>query len=224
MFKLGFTRRLASHLFFWFIVVSVFGTTASYDPKDPYTRLAVVLYDFLVILIVVYHNLYFLFPQFLNLNRYVIYFSAIVAEILLGAFLIHYFVPRIFNEPSHYIQGLFLIGFFVLFTSGIKLMRDGVRNQFSLEESRSKQLQAEINLLKSQVNPHFLFNTLNNLYSLTLAKSDDAPIMVLKLSAFMRYLLESSKTEITTLRRECHFIEDYLDLERLRLSQKADIQ
>jgi LytS/YehU family sensor histidine kinase len=79
-------------------------------------------------------------------------------------------------------------------------------------------------LLKSQVNPHFLFNTLNNLYGLiTQNQNQQASDVTLKLADLMRYLLESSKTDLVNLNKEIQFIDDYLSLEKIRLSQKTDI-
>jgi LytS/YehU family sensor histidine kinase len=92
-------------------------------------------------------------------------------------------------------------------------------------KSEKEQLKTELSLLKAQVNPHFLFNTLNNLYGLILQNENlQAAEITLKLSDLMRYLLESSKTERISLQKEIKFLEDYLVLEKIRLSAQADIR
>jgi len=77
-------------------------------------------------------------------------------------------------------------------------------------------LTSELKYLKTQINPHFFFNTLNSLYALTLKKSDKAPEIVLKLSDMMRYMLYESNERMLSLSQEINYIENYLELEKLR--------
>jgi LytS/YehU family sensor histidine kinase len=84
-------------------------------------------------------------------------------------------------------------------------------------------MQTELRFLKSQINPHFLFNTLNNLYALTLKKSDKAPEIVLKLSEIMRYMLYECNERRVLLSKEIQYINNYLDLEKLRQPTNAEI-
>jgi two-component system LytT family sensor kinase len=84
--------------------------------------------------------------------------------------------------------------------------------------------QSELALLRSQINPHFLFNTLNNIYSLVYTKSDDAPQAMTKLSDIMRYMLYESNTEKVALSKEINYLESLIELLRLRLSRKNFIE
>ncbi len=84
-------------------------------------------------------------------------------------------------------------------------------------------MQSELKFLKSQINPHFLFNTLNNLYALTLKKSDKAPEIVIKLSEMMRYMLYECNEKRVLLSKEVSYIRNYLDLERLRQGPNVEI-
>jgi len=84
-------------------------------------------------------------------------------------------------------------------------------------------MQTELRFLKSQINPHFLFNTLNNLYALTLKKSDEAPEIVIKLSEMMRYMLYECNEKRVLLSKEIHYIRNYLDLERIRQGKNVNI-
>ncbi|HQW27455.1 MAG TPA: histidine kinase, partial [Saprospiraceae bacterium] len=95
------------------------------------------------------------------------------------------------------------------------------RDRKDLETQR---MQSEIKFLKSQINPHFLFNTLNSLYALTLKKSDKAPEIVIKLSEMMRYMLYESNERRVPLQKEVNYIQNYLALEALRQSGHADIR
>ena len=82
---------------------------------------------------------------------------------------------------------------------------------------------AEVALLKSQINPHFFFNTLNNLYGLALAKSDKAPEVILKLSDMMRYTIYEGKEDVVLLKDEINYLENYIELHKIRYQKKVEI-
>jgi LytS/YehU family sensor histidine kinase len=84
-------------------------------------------------------------------------------------------------------------------------------------------LQAELRLLKSQVNPHFLFNTLNGIYSQVYHRSNNAELSILKLSEILRYVIYDSSTEMTSLEKDLHYLSNYVDLQRLRLADKVTV-
>ncbi|MEN5231579.1 sensor histidine kinase [Sphingobacterium faecium] len=87
----------------------------------------------------------------------------------------------------------------------------------------SKKSKAELSLLKSQINPHFFFNTLNNLYGLIIEKSDDAPKVVLKLSDIMRYTIYMGKKDAVPLKDEVEYLKNYIELHKIRYQKKVDI-
>jgi LytS/YehU family sensor histidine kinase len=91
----------------------------------------------------------------------------------------------------------------------------------SLKDGKAK---AELELLKTQVNPHFFFNTLNNLYALTVKHSDKAPEVVLKLSDMMRYTIYEGKKDKVALNDEVEYLKNYIDLHKIRYHKKVDIQ
>ena len=80
---------------------------------------------------------------------------------------------------------------------------------------------SEISFLKAQINPHFLFNTLNSIYSLSLQKSDDAPQAIVKLSGMMRYVLNETKDNYVALDKELNYVRDYVELQKLRIEKKV---
>ena len=83
---------------------------------------------------------------------------------------------------------------------------------------------AELALLKSQINPHFFFNTLNNIYGLVVEKSEKAPEVVLKLSDVMRYTIYEGKEDLVALKDEISYLENYIELHKIRYQKKVDIQ
>jgi LytS/YehU family sensor histidine kinase len=100
--------------------------------------------------------------------------------------------------------------------------------QWSISENKAAaaetaRLHAELSFLKAQINPHFLFNTLNNIYTLALIKSDKASDAVMGLSKMMRYITEESDTDYVPLQNEVQCIQDYIDLQKIRLNETARI-
>lgn len=89
------------------------------------------------------------------------------------------------------------------------------------QQTKEEKLHAEISFLKAQINPHFLFNTLNSIYSLTLTKSDDAPEALIRLSSMMRYAVTEAHQHHVSLSKELEYISNYINLQQLRLPAKA---
>ncbi|WP_394748941.1 sensor histidine kinase [Spongiimicrobium salis] len=123
------------------------------------------------------------------------------------------------DQEYRWTMFLNLFGILILaltFGSALKISRDSfVRRQ---EEKN-----AELKLLKAQLNPHFLFNTLNNLYGLSVIKSDKLPGLMLKLSDLLRYSLYDTKETYVSLEREIQYLENYIALEKIRLEDQAEI-
>ena len=86
-----------------------------------------------------------------------------------------------------------------------------------------QKLETELNFLKSQVNPHFLFNTLNSIYTLAVTNSPNTADSVLKLSRIMRYTLEESQNDMVNLTAEIEFIQSYMDLQRMRMNDNVQL-
>ncbi len=127
--------------------------------------------------------------------------------------------PRYFSTGP---MALFLLTFVVGLGSNI------VNQWFSAEEKKEEitkqQLQTELSFLKSQVNPHFLFNSLNSIYSLSLANSQQTAYAVMKLSRIMRYTLEDANNNTVSLSQEIEFIKNYIEMQKIRLTENVYIK
>ncbi len=108
--------------------------------------------------------------------------------------------------------------FYLALSIGILL-----KNNQYINSMQQDMLKSEVSYLKAQINPHFLFNTLNSLYALSLVKSDEAPNSILKLSSIMRYVVTESSKEKVSLKSELAYISDYIDLQKLRLTSNTTI-
>ncbi|WP_159517299.1 sensor histidine kinase [Sunxiuqinia indica] len=96
-------------------------------------------------------------------------------------------------------------------------------NENQLKEIENQKLSAELSFLKAQINPHFFFNTLNGIYALARKKSDQTPEIILKLSELMRYIIYEADTVKVLLSREVAHIENYIELQRIRLNEMFDV-
>ncbi|WP_392346384.1 sensor histidine kinase [uncultured Polaribacter sp.] len=125
----------------------------------------------------------------------------------------------------NHILVVFLIGIYdVALATTIKLTAGWVFDRKRIENLQAIQLKTELQFLKAQIQPHFFFNTLNNLYALTLEKSPQAPEVVLKLSKIMEYVLYDAKEPKVKLLNEIIYIQNYIDLERLRYGKRVNVQ
>ena len=111
----------------------------------------------------------------------------------------------------------------VLATIALYVWR-GITSRFQMQQLRALQLETELSLLKAQVNQHFLFNTLNNLYGLSLATPDQMPEALLQLAGLMRYQLDSSRQATVTVGTEAEYLANYIGLEKLRLRENTRVE
>jgi hypothetical protein len=114
--------------------------------------------------------------------------------------------------------------FLVFFSLGMKVLERQSKYDEVKKELEKEKLNSELAFLKNQISPHFFFNTLNNIYSLIDINAGDSQKAVLKLSRMMRYLLYESETGNSPLSREIEFMNNYIDLMKLRMSDKVDLK
>ena len=120
------------------------------------------------------------------------------------------------EEDGTYIVGEFILIVFLLMASGLHYFVKGLQAKGELAEAEAKRTQAELDSLKLQMSPHFLFNSLNNIYGLMEEDSESSQAL-LRLSSLLRYMLDTSDKTTVDLADEVQFIEDYIAMERLRL-------
>lgn len=115
------------------------------------------------------------------------------------------------------------LAFFIL-TFPFIVVVEWFRQQRTLSMLENEKSATELQLLKQQINPHFFFNTLNNLYAMSLTQDQETPEVVLKLSELMRYVIYKGQQNEVALQQELDYIQGYLDLQQLRQHQKLDVQ
>ncbi|MCC1485066.1 sensor histidine kinase [Winogradskyella immobilis] len=172
------------------------------------------------IMVVIWINHFILIPYLLDKKRYFFYVFLLIGSLFFGAYLKNYANvnwPDIAKMFSYliYSTGTGMAAFF---------LRRNMITQRENAEKEKLQKEMELNYLKEQVNPHFLFNSLNSIYSLSRQQSQETPDLVMQLSELMRYQLESSKKETVLLKEELEFIENYVLLEEKRLSKRCTVE
>ena len=166
----------------------------------------------------IYINNLWVLPLFNRKNKALgitLIFTNVMVFTAIASFLMYKFDEEFTWQVVPNISGI--IVFSLLFSSAIKTSRDSFIK-------RQKVKEAELKLLKAQLNPHFLFNTLNNLYGLAKIKSDKLPDLMLKLSDLLRYGLYDTKEELVPLKKEIRYLENYISLEQIRLEDKTKIE
>ena len=218
------------HILFW-IVYFTFNIIrwGSYF-GDYWYSLKSNLVEFPLHIIIVYFNIYYLIPKFIlkkKYKRYVLFlFLSLLLLYAVRTGLNFLLVTENIWPEAESTQKAFTFNHIVAVVLGelyvialataIKLTVDWISERKRFENMKELQYETELEFLKTQIQPHFFFNTLNNLYALTLEKSKNAPDVVLKLSEIMEYILYEAKEPKIRLLNEVKYIQNYIELEKLR--------
>jgi hypothetical protein len=229
-------KRVLTHCIYWisFLLLYVSGKS---DDTTYYDFIFVYTFKILAQATAGYGLIYWIIPQTLNKKKYLLFIvSALGWLYFVFAFLMtlkyYYLEPKfpgffddwlghkmtvperltsfklIFREFSFITYPIIILGFISFNRKQQRLLK--------LEEEKKSM---ELKVLKNQLNPHFLFNTLNNLYTLTLKKDDKAPEVIAKLSEILDFVLYRCNEDYVSIEKEITLIENYIDLEKLRYSE-----
>jgi len=239
-----FGYRIARHTIFWSACVLFFGTIygnywnfAGDPPLFKANSFVEALLYLPLHMFLGYAIIYFLFPRCLFTEKYLQLFLGIVVLILFTAALSWAISLYVINPyrtwqglpvspnvlPNGLMAGLRGSNTVAGFMVAIKLVKYWYFKKVENEELRHAKLWAELEVLKGQLQPHFLFNTLNNLYSLILQKSTDAAHVVIKLSEVLQYMLTESTQSRIPLSRELDILRQYIALEQIRFGDRLDL-
>lgn len=226
-----FKHRILLHILFWLMVLVYF--TLGYGKPGRYGTEVVRSLMFLPHQIVMtYIFFYFLIPRFLLKKKFLQFAVWGIVVSILGmsfSYIVTFKILPLLGYVDKLMTvwnpGLAMLGQFTIlgFAVSIKLAKYWYQQKQETMELQQQKLSAELQLLKSQVHPHFLFNTLNNLYSFTLHESHKAPEIVLKLSQLLRFMIYESKAPLIPLGSEIGILKDYIELEQLRYGNRLDM-
>ncbi len=226
------------HLLFWTVYfIFNFFRFATIN-NDYWYSLKSNLIEFPLNILITYFTIYFLIPRYILKKKY-FHFFALFSLSLILFYLVRTGLNYILvtkdiwpeaqgnQEPFTLIHVIELsIGavYVIALVSAIKLTYDWLNEKRRNDELQRVQLQTELNFLKSQIQPHFFFNTLNNLYALVIKNSPNAPNVVMKLSEIMQYVLYEVKEPRIGLMKSINYLYSYLELEKLRYGDRVKSQ
>lgn len=224
-------QRITFHIAIWYYVF-LYDATLNLNfqlLKQPLTYSMA-----LVGMVLFYIHYLWLFPQLLKKGRYwqwgvgaLLSMAAtaglrfLIEEVIFPATIgvSNYFPP--YSATYYVMDNLHFLVNYIVMSVLVSAVEEWVTNRQEKNDLALQSKTAELSFLKSQVNPHFLFNSLNNIYTLAYKKSDDAPDAILKLSGIMRYMLEDSQEHEVLLARELEYMDDYVALQQLRYKNNA---
>ena len=238
------SMTILTHISLWVVFL---GTPILFEPgaqtsmddvisklPPPEVRQAIGVALNLALITIFYLNFSVFLPRFYLKGKVWQYFFAVFSTYgifqMLGYFLRTYIFTRVFKIPAEesitHVSILLSSIFFVLMwaaSSGFRLGEEWRRAENQRRETERRRLEAELTLLKSQINPHFLLNSLNNLYALALTQPDKTPEAILKLSEMVAYILHECDQPEVPLARDLKFIQNYLALQRMRLPPNVNL-
>jgi LytS/YehU family sensor histidine kinase len=193
-------------------------------------------YDSIVVVIIIsnlvfipffYFNSHFLIPVVLRKKGFGRYFlSWLVTGILI--LLVHFFVRWLLVNnaapPPPVAPSLFFLIFLTAISISYRLMADNIEHEKRQKESENEKLKSELSFLRSQISPHFMFNVLNSLVSLSRKKSELVEPVIIKLSELMRYMLYESDDARVTLEKEIRYIQTYIELQKIRFGNEVLVE
>lgn len=223
--------KIFIHIGFWilFTILPHFFYAFLRHPSDA-KRMYMFIIDFGINFTCFYIGYFLFIPKLLRSSKKVIWIIIIVifvgiygfisSRIILsaGEMLDMRFFKR-FNPLAHYSREFTGTLLFIAYAGFIQMTENWIVDQRLKSELMRQNQASELALLKSQVSPHFLFNTLNNIYSLVYQKSEKAPSVVMKLSEIMRYMLYEASTGKVGLDREIEYLKSYIEIQSIRLKQ-----
>jgi len=205
-------HKVAQNLFIWFFLFLILMTAIQTEDRMLASVFAIVL-----LAPPVYINNLLIFPILKKSILLFIVLFCINTLVFTGVsvLLIQNFSNLEFEWNMYFnFMGIMILA--LVFASALKVARDSFSR-------RQQEKEAELKLLKAQLNPHFLFNTLNNLYGLSVVKSDKLPFLMLKLSDLLRYSLYETKDILVPLDKEITYLKNYIALEKIRLEDTTEI-
>ncbi|SHJ56450.1 sensor histidine kinase [Pseudozobellia thermophila] len=228
-------RQIAAHFVVWafFAIFLMYPTIAQGRrlPTDIPSRLGLAILIF-------YINYFFLVPQFLLKKRTRIYVVLSLVLLVGISYVSDFFFkpqfienlrPNLPKRPGFgsFRQSLMFIMIFGIpfaVSTIIKVYAEWKKNEDLRIVTEKEKINSELQFLKAQLNPHFLFNSLNTIYSLSVKNSPDTPEAVMNISELMRYMLYEANREKVPLNKEISYLKNYVQLQRLRLSTEAKVK
>jgi len=234
------SRKTLGHLLFWCVMLVYYVSSAWPHESDKVFLFERMFSKTIVQIMLSYLFIYLLIPHFI-IKKKRVQFAILSLVAVYSAYVLHtaircfYLLPKYpeiyrYRPPLDFMERITNGYAFIssitglIFPAIILIVIDYYRKQKELVSLKEQKRTTELRLLKHQLNPHFLFNTLNNLYALALKKSDKTPEIIEKLSDILDYILYKCETNYVAIVNEVKLIENYISLEKVRYGKRLDIR
>lgn len=222
-------RQFFIHIFIWGILYSIILFFIYAEIKDITLKVCLRITFTAVIF---YTNYSLLVPYFLLKKKILPYLFCVVILLLISYLIIfnvfgfEFYDSRnlLDKRPSKFIINIFFNSVIIIIGTIIRLYEQWIENDRINKEIELKKNKTELESLKNQLNPHFLFNSLNSIYSLSTKKSNDTPEAVIMLSELMRYMLYKANDKKVLLKDELQYIENYIKLQHIRIAKNKNVK
>lgn len=237
---------IAKHILFWILYITVMAFFMSNDgselfgPRGIYFGKVYILLSFFPgQAVVCYGTIFYVFPEILK-NGITVKIVGFILSLFAICFLFNYVILGMFKnyinrdighipDLPYYRGFIFEHTFYYPIVIYFILMADSMvdilfKKQYQKEFLERENLRAELSVLKAQVHPHFLFNTLNNIYSFTYTQPKMGAVLTRKLSGLLKYMLTECNQPFVLMEKEFRLVEDYLELEKIRYGERLKLQ
>jgi len=226
-------KKINKEFVFQFILIPVLGIATSVERQEAALNLFLspaklsfyLSYAFAALFIG-----YVLLPKFFYTKQYWLFAISVLAVLITVIVVEELILEQIFYPDSRgksfpgFIYTLIGILPTILILVGFKFAWDAQQKQSELEQLNTAMAESRMQFLKSQINPHFLFNNLNNLYAYALEESPKTPTIILKLSSLLRYMLYDCQEKLVLVEKEINSLQDFIHLQELQIEDRGDIQ
>jgi two-component system, LytTR family, sensor kinase len=228
-----FIKYKLHHVFFWLMVFGIWYYLRYQDYSTSQIALAITAIKVVALALLVYITNYILIERFLYRKKYVAFVTFFIFAILASSAIKVFLMGEILGEPAlfsmdnlkrKFYENVISDFFLVLAGAAIKLIFDYLKMQQRLVEVAKEKAETELNFLKSQINPHFLFNSLNSVYFLIRKDNPDAREALHKFSEMLRYQLYEVYGDKIPIEKEVSYLKDYVHLQQLRKDEKYTVQ
>ncbi|APQ19218.1 histidine kinase [Maribacter hydrothermalis] len=224
--------QIIVHISIWVLLYGL-----SYPILNEARPVSIGLFSKLIVIIVLfYFNYFYLVPVYLLRKNVLIYLLVSLTLLIVSVVVLNYFFepkfpnnqfinrppPRDFGYMLH-IRFIIILGIPYVISTILRMYVEWEQNETLRLTVEKESVKSELQFLKAQLNPHFLFNSLNTIYALSVKKSPDTSEAIVDLSELMRYMLYEADKDLVPLNKELDYIKSYIQLQRLRLSDSENV-
>ena len=228
-----FIKYKLHHVLFWLLLFGLWFMLRYEGYATQWLAFKITFIKIVDLMLMVYTTNYLLIPFLLYRKRYVLFVLLFIAMILISSFTKMYIIGQVANDPTIFFgknlkariyDNVIPHFFLVIAGAAFKLVFDQLRLQKRIAELAKENAEAELNFLKSQINPHFLFNSLNSVYFLIDKSNPDARQALHTFSDMLRYQLYEANGEKIPIEKEINYLQDYVHLQQLRKDENYKVQ